>query len=202
MVFASGFPVGPFCSVPGCGERAVAKGLCRSHYNRRYYSGHPLKPNLSRLCPQCMEYFAPSRKDQAFCSGRCRTAYCRAHAADPVAHPLRPRTPVFDNTVELAEPVRVATPTMMFTLDDVWRHCGGRCAVCGEPVDLGLPAVSPLGAEAVWRVDPTDGGVPCLENRLIIHHACRAVMAGVVVRRQAGGGETVGRSGKKVKQAR
>ena len=48
MVFASG--VSTDCLVTGCGELAVADGLCRSHYNRKAYSGRPVTPIRARVC--------------------------------------------------------------------------------------------------------------------------------------------------------
>ena len=51
MVFASG--VSTDCLVTGCGELAAADGLCRSHYNRKAYSGRPVTPIRARVCPMC-----------------------------------------------------------------------------------------------------------------------------------------------------
>lgn len=180
MVFAPGVPVVGVCRVAGCSARPIAKGLCRRHYDRQRLTGSPVRRNRVRLCPWCKTWFEPSRKDNTFCSGKCRTAYCRAHARDAREYPLRPAVRIFDNTPPVEAPVP-PTPQVMFTLRDVWEQCGRVCAVCGRPVVL-------ADAAGVWATPIEDGGSPTLSNRRIVHRPCMAVMAGGDVRRQATGG--------------
>ena len=75
MVFASG--VSTDCLVTGCGELAVADGLCRSHYNRKAYSGRPVTPIRARVCPMCGMAFQLTRSSKIFCSPTCRKRFQR-----------------------------------------------------------------------------------------------------------------------------
>lgn len=171
MVFAPGVQVsGYMCMVAGCRNPVHAGGLCRHHYDRNRYAGNPVKPDRSRLCPCCTNWFVPERVDQVFCCGRCRSRYKRLSDKDPVRYPPRPRTPLFTRQVDAVdvEPViRVET----FTDEQVVAKCDGLCQVCGRPVDLDV--LGPDGPAFMWKVPLEKSRQATLRNRLLVHERCR-----------------------------
>lgn len=65
------------CSVDGCNEPVVAKGLCRPDYHRSLYrerrlrTGHPEPAPLIRPCDMCGTEYRRIRRSR-FCSDECR----------------------------------------------------------------------------------------------------------------------------------
>ena len=167
MVFASRVP--KECLIEGCSSPAVCRGLCRSHYNRQYYSGRPVKPVKVRPCLACGKLFELDRVSRKFCSPTCRKRWqreCEASRWKRDGSPL----PIVEH--ERPRPEKAATELSYdsFTVDDVWAQSDGVCVVCGEPVsrdvfsdDAGTPA---------WIVSPDDGGERSLANRGIFHYRC------------------------------
>lgn len=86
MVWASGVQVSGMCVIAGCGGEVVCKGLCRSHYNRQYYSGNARKLRMSRACLQCGRFFETERKDRKFCAARCRVVWWRRAKSSRQGH--------------------------------------------------------------------------------------------------------------------
>lgn len=171
MVFSPGFQVNDaMCMVVGCDNPACAKGLCRHHYNRDYYSGSPFKPVRQRMCPQCHVWFDPCRTDKLFCSGRCRMAYKRARDRDGGdGLPLRSETTMFVKPVA-AEALEPDLVVEQFTDSQVVEKCGGLCAKCHEPVDVGSSGAD--GAAFVWKVPLEKSHSATLANRLLVHKRC------------------------------
>ena len=105
MVFEAGFSI-ERCAVFGCLNPVCAKGLCREHYNRNYYSGTPLRRLRTRMCPVCFKWFDPERSSRLFCSDKCRLRYFRKRQLHPEL-PSRPETVLHERTVEPAERPRM-----------------------------------------------------------------------------------------------
>ena len=169
MVFSPGFQVNEFmCAVAGCANPVCAKGLCRSHYDRDRYSGSPLKPLRQRMCPQCHTWLDPKRSDQLFCSGRCRVAYKRARDDDK-SLPVKPETTMYVRPVDVSE-LESELVVESFTDSQVVEKCGGLCAKCHEPVDVGSSGAD--GAAFVWKVPLEKSHSATLANRLLVHKRC------------------------------
>ncbi|KFI66531.1 putative site-specific recombinase [Bifidobacterium magnum] len=156
------------CQVAGCDRPAVARGMCKSHYNRWQYSGSAVPKRRERLCSCCGNAFEVKRSSQQFCSDVCRLRYFRRRKREPwlAEHP---HTPLHELPVE---PVAEATsvPAEVFSERDVWKASGGICHVCGEPAsrdvysrDVGAPS---------WLVPPKLGGSRTLSNSVIVHYRC------------------------------
>ncbi|NMM98144.1 hypothetical protein [Bifidobacterium olomucense] len=167
MVFASG--VSKDCIVAGCTELAVAGGLCRSHYDRRAYSGRPVAPIRSRVCPMCGMAFQLIRASKRFCSATCRKRYQRRCAKQSVPPFGTDSNPIIESEPVTPKPVRSMTYGA-FTEADIWAKCDGTCYGCGEAVvkDVDSPDAGTPG----WIVPPEDGGEPSFENRAIFHYRC------------------------------
>lgn len=54
MVFSSGVQT---CVIAGCDEKAISRGMCRTHYDRWRYTGSPVKPVRARVCITCGRVF-------------------------------------------------------------------------------------------------------------------------------------------------
>ena len=107
MVFASG--VSTDCLVTGCGELAAADGLCRSHYNRKAYSGRPVTPIRARVCPMCGMAFQLTRSSKIFCSPTCRKRFQRFRAKHPYTTLASDPNPIIESEPLTPEPVRSMT---------------------------------------------------------------------------------------------
>lgn len=167
MVFASG--VSTDCLVTGCGELAAADGLCRSHYNRKAYSGRPVTPIRARVCPMCGMAFQLTRCSKIFCSPTCRKRFQRFRAKHPYTTLASAPNPIIESEPLTPEPVRSMTYGA-FTEADIWAKCDGTCRGCGKPVSKDID--SPNAGTPAWIVPPEDGGEPSFENRAIFHYRC------------------------------
>lgn len=182
MVFPSGFQE---CVIAGCDERAVCKGLCRSHYDRQRYSGSPVRKPRGRMCLCCGNVFQMERSSKRFCSPTCRKRYERRCAG--LGLPTSPAVnPIIENE-PLKRPERSYMVYEAFTEDDIWAKCDGVCYGCGRPVSRDVD--SPDAGTPGWIVPPEDGGEASLANRAIFHYGC--------IRRHGSGSAVGGRDGRK-----
>lgn len=166
------------CSVPGCGNRVAARGLCWKHYERVRRHGHVDYSFVRRMCPACLRWFKPSRSDQVFDTVNCRVAWFRRRKVDPRL-PMHPDTrPVVAHRGGGDRRVRRHVPLVPFTKTDVFVKCGFRCVVCHKPVDRSLPPGFPESPAFAWRVPPSVCGVASLENRVVVHEKCLARLKG------------------------
>lgn len=64
------------CTMPGCGKKHVARGLCGTHYNQQYQPNrHKKKPTACVVCGTVVEKVGGGgRKYGATCSNECRRA--------------------------------------------------------------------------------------------------------------------------------
>lgn len=157
------------CLIPGCSKPVRAKGLCRSHYDRQRYSGHPVRDCVMRVCLFCRKRFKAGRSDQFFCSHRCRTAWWRERQRRGIPDSWNPT--VKHRREEPSAYVQ-SIPVEFFTVDDVWAKSPGTCVLCGEPLDRSLPPWDDMAGVPDWLVSPEDGGDLTLQNRIIVHRAC------------------------------
>lgn len=67
------------CTVGGCGREHRAKGLCSTHWNRRY--GRPSKYLIT--CVVCGAEHQSARKDGKFCSDECRAVNYKTRGCTP-----------------------------------------------------------------------------------------------------------------------
>lgn len=167
MVFEACFSI-ERCAVFGCLNPVCAKGLCREHYNRNYYSGTPLRRLRTRMCPVCFKWFDPERSSRLFCSDKCRLRYFRKRQLHPEL-PSRPETVLHERTVEPAERPRMVVES--FTRSQVVEKCAGRCQKCGGLVDV--DSAGPDGAAFEWKVPLEKSHSATLENRILVHDRCR-----------------------------
>lgn len=79
------------CQVAGCDRPAVARGMCKSHYNRWQYSGSAVPKRRERLCSCCGNAFEVKRSSQQFCSDVCRLRYFRRRKREPCLLSIRIR---------------------------------------------------------------------------------------------------------------
>ncbi|MBT1161221.1 hypothetical protein [Bifidobacterium sp. SO1] len=195
MVFAPG--VSTFeCLIDGCDEPAISKGLCRSHYNRQYYSGDPVRRRRSRLCLFCGRPFLLERSSRKFCSARCRKRFERKRRKSPLPLDASPLPVV--SSIPIPEKPKRRMAYVSFTEADVWDSCNGLCHECGLPAsrdyespDLGTPA---------WIVPLADGGEPSLRNKTIFHYRCLGRHVSRTVERDARHGRKAGGHGRKRKE--
>jgi len=70
---------GPICGkrpqARYCGERCRTKAFIWRRWDKR--------PEVVKRCSQCSKRFELSRKDQKFCSGKCRQAHWRRTRLQP-----------------------------------------------------------------------------------------------------------------------
>lgn len=65
------------CTTPQCQNQPIAKGLCRSHYNRQYYAGTTEPAQTAKACLHCN---GPIKRTKltgpapSYCSSQCRSA--------------------------------------------------------------------------------------------------------------------------------
>lgn len=92
-----------------------------------------------------------------------------------------PRLPARPDTVpHVARPAAPPQPRIRvvpFTRSQVVEKCGGRCAVCGKPVDLDVAPGLPDSAAFAWSVPPQECGEASLSNRVLVHERCRTALA-------------------------
>lgn len=167
MVFPSGVP--SKCLIPGCGRPARAKGLCRSHYDRQRYSGHPVRDTVIRVCLFCRRQFKATRSDMFFCSHKCRTGWWRERRRRGIPDEWNPTGGRHREEPAAYVP---SIPTEWFTVDDVWAKSPSSCILCGNPLDRTLPPWDDMAGVPDWIVSPEDGGELTLDNRIIVHRAC------------------------------
>ena len=74
MVFSSGVQT---CVIAGCDEKAISRGMCRTHYDRWRYTGSPVKPVRARVCITCGRVFELRSMSKKFCSDACRKRFKR-----------------------------------------------------------------------------------------------------------------------------
>lgn len=165
MVSASGVRVRS-CLVPGCSSRAVARGLCKRHYDRSRVTGRPTKDVVLRECMACGQRFEAGRSDKVFCSGRCRMRWMRWRRREGI----EPGMPA--DVVAFNQPPVGGVPLESFTVGDVWAKSPGVCPLCGLPLDRSLPPWDAMAGVPDWIVPPEDGGALTLENRTIVHRSC------------------------------
>lgn len=167
MVLASGVS-GP-CVIDGCEERAVAHGMCRSHYDRWRYRGSALKPRRSRACLACGKFFSLDSLSKTFCSDRCRKRFERLSRRSKLPLDRTPNPVYEDNERKPSPPVRAMTYEQ-FTESDVWASSNGMCRACGKPASR--ESGSPNAGTPAWIVPPDKGGEQSLANRAIFHYSC------------------------------
>lgn len=165
MVFSSGVQT---CVIAGCDEKAISRGMCRTHYDRWRYTGSPVKPVRARVCITCGRVFELRSMSKKFCSDACRKRFKRnseqsRYSVDDSPNPI----------ISSERPKREKPSGMVvdqFSEADVWAGCDGTCFECGKPVSS--DAMSPIAATPAWIVPPEDGGEPSLANRAIFHYGC------------------------------
>lgn len=185
MVFTSG--VSTDCIIAGCDEPALCEGLCRSHYDRRRYSGRPVTPPRNRICPMCGFSFPLERASKRFCSDRCRKRYQRERAKHPGV--VAVSYPIIEAKLEIPVSVRSMTYDS-FSENDVWVRSGGVCFRCGLPVSRDVD--DPDAGTPGWIVPPEDGGDPSFSNRAVFHYRCLRRHAEGVSERDARHGRKAG----------
>lgn len=177
------------CSVEGCRNTEVTCGLCRQHYNARYYARRVAKRKLvhfTRLCPVCGRYFELTDTRQLYDTVQCRRRMeymrrkdKRLRVYEPT--PLRVSSAVTDSDVgalavesvlgDLAT-VDVTVPVEYFTIKDVVDQQCGVCTVCGESILLPNGDVDFKSVKPLWRIPLDEGGVKTLANRCLVHCSC------------------------------
>jgi predicted nucleic acid-binding Zn ribbon protein len=140
------------CSIDECGYPRLARGLCRSHYQRAKYAGtlDEVAPNPSTTCQQCSQPIPAGRRWGAkFCSTKCKQdSIDAAKHAEMLERRAAARSRV---CAWCREPLAVVTRhDMRFcsrTCGDAWRNDQTRlatlrvkqvarrpCDVCGQPI--------------------------------------------------------------------
>ena len=78
-------PNGPkICSVEDCGRPLIARGLCRSHYNRYRASGRLRKKEYPLVCT------APGCGEPVFAKGKCRDCYASDYYIEKINKVKKP----------------------------------------------------------------------------------------------------------------
>lgn len=119
----------------------------------------------TRRCVVCESEYVPISENHRYCSKRCKN---RA-----------------ENAIK-GGIYRGARAGEKIGWRDVWVRDGGKCRLCGEPIDISLRHPDPKSASLDHIVPISAGGAHCMTNVQLAHLGCNSKKGGLRRKHEAG----------------
>lgn len=156
---------GEVCKVEGCNKKAHSLEMCRNHYIQNLRHGDPtilLKGHNIGNCFVCNDRKATSK-------GMCKRCYVRWKVTWD--EEFRLKQGLRNNRRRAA---RVNAPSEKYTRAQVLEKTNGKCALCGEMIDLSVEFPNPLCFTYDHILPVSKGGSNLLENVQAAHFGCNS----------------------------
>lgn len=155
------------CTEPDCEDALRARGLCSTHYNRRYQPNrHAVAPTRCSICS--VPIVRPiSTGRRPVCSVECRSALS-GHDGSSTDYTW---------ATDAAQRARAAGAVVveLFDREQVFERDGWTCQRCGQAVSLEVDALDPNSATVDHVIPLSRGGEHTVANAQCLCLRCNSI---------------------------